>query len=103
MGKITHNGMTKQNARTAIFARRERTSETEERLYKDAVLCIMMHSLNILYVLVPTCVSDESRIAAHSRNNDHIYVRLCVTMVSHIVRSQLIVNEWKKGFYKLLI
>ncbi len=36
MGKITHNEMTKQNARTAIFTLSERTSETEERLYKES-------------------------------------------------------------------
>lgn len=35
MGKITHNETTKQNARTAIFTLSERTSETEERLYKE--------------------------------------------------------------------
>lgn len=30
MGKISHNEMTKQNARTAIFTLRERTSDTRE-------------------------------------------------------------------------
>lgn len=75
MGKITHNEMTKQNARTAIFTLSERTSETEERLDKEC-----SHALHsdawfkyTMCTYLCVCVSDESLFPAHSRNNDPFF------------------------------
>lgn len=77
MGKITHNEMTKQNARTAIFTLSERTSETEKRLDKEnaAMHCDAWFKYTMCTYL-HTCVSDERLFPAHASPSRPHYITL---------------------------